>query len=87
MLLRIPHAPINHRSQTAQLLRPSRHKTTPARRVHPLRLLDVHDMALLIGVGEMHRRRRAGTVRLDHFHRNCWSIDAPTTRGVHFESV
>lgn len=87
MFRRIPHPSINHRPQTAQLLRSSRHQTTPTRRVHPLWLLDVHNMALLVRVGEMDRRCRAGTISLDHFHRDCWAVDASATGGVHLEAV
>lgn len=76
VLLRIPHATIDDRAQTAQLLRPRRHQSAPAGRGQALGLLDVHDVALLVRVGEMERRCRAGALRLDHLHGDGWSVDA-----------
>jgi hypothetical protein len=45
-------------------------------------------VAWFIRVCEVNRRYRAGTLRLDHFHRNGWPVDArSTTWRVHLETI
>lgn len=88
MLLRISHTAIDHHTQCPEILRPGRHQSTPAGRGQPLGLLDVHDVALFVGVSEMHRGRGAGALRFDHLHRDRRPIDACAgTWGVHLQPI
>lgn len=88
MFLRIAYTAIDHHTERPEILRPGRHQSTPAGRGQTLGLLDVHDVALFVGVGEMQRGRGSGAVRFDHLHRDRRSIDAGAgTRGVHLQSI
>lgn len=88
MFLDVPHTTIDDSTQTSKFLRPGRHQAAPARGRKSLRLLDVHDVARFIRVREVNRRRRAGTLGLDHLHCNCRSVDAGSaSRREHLETV
>lgn len=78
VLLRIPHPTVNNHTESAEFLRSRGHEPSPTSRSEALGLLDVHDVAFLVGVREVYWRGWAGTVGLHHFHGEGRTIDADT---------
>ena len=77
MLCQVPYAPIDNHPLRAQILGPGGHQAAPAGRVQALGLLDVHDGAGAVAVGEVARRARRGAVRGEHHaHRHGRAGDA-----------
>lgn len=76
MLPHIPHTSIYNHAKRAGGFCARRHEPTPARRIKALWLLNVHDMARFVGIGEMQVGGRARFIRFDHFHRYGGPVDA-----------